>query len=88
MLVSIPNATRHLSLSMADMLALAVEITMLYRKNVRSISSNSIVVNFNLTFGRYMESFMTQKNSIIELMWTWQLENSSEISGKCNVLLK
>lgn len=66
------------------MLGLSVEMTILYRKSARSMStSNSITINFNLTFGHRMESFISHKDRIAELMWTWQLENSAEISGKC-----
>lgn len=82
MLVSISEARRYLSLSLADMLGLSVEMSILYRKSSRSMSSTSVTVNFNLTFGHRMESFVSHKDRIAELMWTWQLENSSEISGK------
>lgn len=82
MLVSISEARRYLSLSLADMLGLSVEMSILYRKSSRSMSSASVTVNFNLTFGHRMESFVSHKDRIAELMWTWQLENSSEISGK------
>lgn len=69
-------------MSLADMLALSVEMTILYRKSTRSMSkSTSVTVDFNLTFGQRMESFVRNKNHIAELMWTWQLENSSELSG-------
>ncbi|ROV96637.1 hypothetical protein VSDG_05608 [Cytospora chrysosperma] len=81
MLVSISEARRYLSLSLADMLGLSVEMSILYRKSSRSMSSASVTVNFNLTFGHRMESFVSHKDRIAELMWTWQLENSSEISG-------
>lgn len=66
------------------MLGLSVEMTILYRKSARSMStSSSVTINFNLTFGHRMESFISHKDRIAELMWTWQLENSAEISGKC-----
>lgn len=59
-------------------------MTILYRKSARSMStSSSVTINFNLTFGHRMESFISHKDRIAELMWTWQLENSAEISGKC-----
>lgn len=65
------------------MLGLSVEMTILYRKSARSMStSSSVTINFNLTFGHRMESFISHKDRIAELMWTWQLENSAEISGK------
>ncbi|KAK2600780.1 hypothetical protein N8I77_010288 [Diaporthe amygdali] len=81
LLVSISEARRYLSLSLADMLGLSVEMTILYRKSARSMStSSSVTINFNLTFGHRMESFISHKDRIAELMWTWQLENSSEIS--------
>lgn len=65
------------------MLALAVEMTLLFRKSTRSMSSGSMIsIDFNLTFGQRMESFASNKNRIAELMWTWQLDNSSEIDGK------
>lgn len=65
------------------MLALSVEMTLLYRKSSRGMSSttSSVTVDFNLTFGGRMASFVGHKDRIAELMWTWQLENSSEISG-------
>ena len=69
------------------MLGLSVEMTILYRKSSRSMSSTSVTVNFNLTFGHRMESFVSHKDRIAELMWTWQLENSSEISGKSSLAL-
>lgn len=81
LLVSISEAKRYLSLSLADMLGLSVEISLLYRKNSRGMATTSVVVDFNLTFGGRMESFVGHKDRIAELMWTWQLENSSEISG-------
>lgn len=63
-------------------------MTILYRKSARSMStSSSVTINFNLTFGHRMESFISHKDRIAELMWTWQLENSSEISGKCSAAL-
>jgi len=65
------------------MLGLSVEMTILYRKSARSMStSSSVTINFNLTFSHRMESFISHKDRIAELMWTWQLENSAEISGK------
>lgn len=82
LLVSISEAKRYLSLSLADMLGLSVEISLLYRKNSRGMATSSVVVDFNLTFGGRMESFVGHKDRIAELMWTWQLENSSEISGE------
>ncbi|KAF3764981.1 hypothetical protein M406DRAFT_292243 [Cryphonectria parasitica EP155] len=45
-----------------------------------AMSTTSVTVDFNLTFGGRMESFVAHKDRIAELMWTWQLENSSEIS--------
>ncbi|KUI73490.1 hypothetical protein VM1G_08814 [Cytospora mali] len=80
MLVSISEVRRYLSLSLADMLALSVEMSVLYRKTTRTVSSTSVTVDFNLTFGHRMESIVGHKDRIAELMWTWQLENSSEIS--------
>ncbi|KAI3394758.1 hypothetical protein diail_2227, partial [Diaporthe ilicicola] len=81
LLVSISEARRYLSLSLADMLGLSVEMTILYRKSARSMStSSSVTINFNLTFGHRLESLISHKDRIAELMWTWQLENSSEIS--------
>lgn len=82
LLVSISEARRYLSLSLADMLGLAVEVSLVYRKSSYAMSSTSVTVDFNLTFGGRMESFVSHKDRIAELMWTWQLENSSEISGK------
>lgn len=65
------------------MLALSVEMTLLYRKASRGMSSttSSVTVDFNVTFGGRMASFVGHKDRIAELMWTWQLESSSEISG-------
>lgn len=53
-----------------------------YKKAASSMSKSSVTVDFNLTFGALMESFVSHKDRLAELMWTWQLENSSEISGK------
>lgn len=64
------------------MLGLSVEMAILYQKSSRSMSKSSVTVDFNLTFGARMESFVSHKDRIGELMWTWQLENSSEISGE------
>ncbi|KAK7743825.1 hypothetical protein SLS53_003844 [Cytospora paraplurivora] len=80
LLVSIAEAKRYLSLSLVDILALTVEMSILYRKTAHSMASNSVTVDFNLTFGYRMESFVSHKDRIGELMWTWQLENSPEIS--------
>lgn len=64
------------------MLALSVEMTLLFRQGLRSVSAGRVTVDFNVTFGARMESFVKNKNHICELMWTWQLENSDEFGGK------
>lgn len=76
------EARRYLSLSLADMLGLSVEMEIFYKKAASSMSKSSVTVDFNLTFGSLMESFVSHKDRLAELMWTWQLENSSEISGE------
>lgn len=81
LLVTISEARRYLSLSLADMLGLSVEMELFYRKAAYSMQKSSVTVDFNLTFGSLMESFVSHKDRLAELMWTWQLENSSEISG-------
>ncbi|PSR87263.1 hypothetical protein BD289DRAFT_241997 [Coniella lustricola] len=80
LLVSISEARRYLSLSLADMLGLSVDLSVVYRKSTYSMSATSVTVDFNVTFGDRMMSFVSHKDRIAELMWTWQLENSSEIS--------
>lgn len=82
LLISITEARRYLSLSLADMLGLSVDLSLVYRKSTYSMSTSSVTVDFNVTFGDRMESFVSHKDRIAELMWTWQLENSSEISGE------
>lgn len=56
-------------------------MTLVFRKASRAMSTSSVTVDFNITFGGRMESFISHKDTISELMWTWQLENSAEISG-------
>lgn len=77
-----PEARRYLSLSLADMLGLSVEMEIFYKKAASSMTKSSVTVDFNLTFGSLMESFVGHKDRLAELMWTWQLENTSEISGE------
>lgn len=60
-------------------------MTLVFRKTSRGMSSTSVTVDFNVTFGGRMESIISHKDRISELMWTWQLENSAEISGKLTV---
>lgn len=56
-------------------------MTLVFRKASHAMSTASVTVDFNITFGGRMESFISHKDRISELMWTWQLENSPEISG-------
>lgn len=68
------------------MLGLSVDMALLYRKSARAMSTSSTTVNFNLTFGHQMSSFVEHKDLIAELMWTWQLNNSPEITGTFDLL--
>ncbi|KAK7538080.1 uncharacterized protein J3D65DRAFT_602122 [Phyllosticta citribraziliensis] len=77
---SVPEARRELSLALSDMLALTIEITVYYRKSARTMSTSSVTVDFNITFGRLMESFIQHKDKMANLMWTYQLRNSSELT--------
>lgn len=85
LLVTMPEARRYLSLSLADMLGLSVEMEIFYKKAASSMTKSSVTVDFNLTFGSLMESFVGHKDRLAELMWTWQLENTSEISGESSL---
>ncbi|KAK8192024.1 uncharacterized protein BKA78DRAFT_250650 [Phyllosticta capitalensis] len=80
LLRSIPETRRELSLALSDMLGLSVEITVYYRKSARTMSTASVTVDFNITFGRLMESFIQHKDRVANLMWTYQLRNSSELT--------
>lgn len=82
LLRSIPETRRELSLALSDMLGLSVEITVYYRKSARTMSTASVTVDFNITFGRLMESFIQHKDRVANLMWTYQLRNSSELTGE------
>lgn len=61
---------------------LSIDMVLVFRKASRGMSTTSVTVDFNVTFGGRMESFISHKDRISELMWTWQLENSAEISSK------
>ncbi|KAF9635045.1 Tetratricopeptide-like helical protein [Lasiodiplodia theobromae] len=80
LLRTIPEARSELSLALGDMLALAIEITIFYRKSIRSMSTTAVTVDFNITFGRLMETFIQHKDSIANMFWTYQLKNSPEIA--------
>ncbi|CAN8100253.1 unnamed protein product [Discula destructiva] len=80
LLYTITEARRYLSLSLADMLGLSIDMALVFRKASRAMSTSSVTVDFNITFGGRMESFIGHKDRISELMWTWQLENSAEMS--------
>ncbi|KAL0256082.1 hypothetical protein SLS55_008474 [Diplodia seriata] len=80
LLRTIPEARSELSLALGDMLALAIEITIFYRKSIRSMSTTAVTVDFNITFGRLMETFVQHKDRIANMFWTYQLKNSSEIA--------
>jgi hypothetical protein len=82
LLVAMPEARRHLSLALGDLVWLAVDMAILYRKTARSMSTGSVTIDFTVSFGRRIESFATHKNAIAELMWAWQLKNSTEIGGE------
>lgn len=60
-------------------------MTLVFRKASRGMSTSSVTVDFNVTFGGRMESIISHKDRISELMWTWQLENSAEISGTLTI---
>ncbi|KAF2091004.1 hypothetical protein K490DRAFT_34171 [Saccharata proteae CBS 121410] len=78
---SIAEARQELGLAMADMVGLSVEVVLVYRKSLRSIAAGTIVtIDFNVSFGRLMDSFVQHKDRITNLMWTFQLKNSSEIT--------
>lgn len=71
-------------LSCADLCCnagLSIDMCLVFRKASRGMSTTNVTVDFNVTFGGRMESFISHKDRISELMWTWQLENSAEISG-------
>ncbi|KAH7050107.1 hypothetical protein B0J12DRAFT_699514 [Macrophomina phaseolina] len=80
LLRTIPEARQELSLALGDMLGLAIEITIFYRKSIRSMSTTAVTVDFNITFGRLMESFIQHKDRIANMFWTYQLKNSPEIA--------
>ncbi|KAJ5888603.1 nacht domain protein [Penicillium taxi] len=80
LLRSIPEARQELSLALADILGLSVEITVYYRKSSKTMSTSSVTLEFNVTFGKLMDSFMQRKDRITSVMWTYQLKSTSEIS--------
>ncbi|KAL1627735.1 hypothetical protein SLS56_006184 [Neofusicoccum ribis] len=80
LLRTIPEARQELSLALGDMLGLTIEITIFYRKSVRTMSTTAVTVDFNITFGRLMESFIQHKDRIANMFWTYQLKNSAEIA--------
>lgn len=81
LLRTIPEARQELSLALGDMLGLTTEVTIYYRKSIRTMSTTAVTVDFNITFGRLMESFIQHKDRIANMFWTYQLRNSPEIAG-------
>jgi hypothetical protein len=82
LLSSVSESRDELGFALADTLTLAVDVTVYYHKSVRTMSANSVTVDFSVLFGRTMDSFAQHKDRITNLMWTYQLRNSREINGK------
>lgn len=79
---SIPEAIRQLGLALTDMVGYAVEVAVFYRKSARAMKTDTVTVDFNVSFGSRMASFASRKDRIAELMWSWQLQKSAEAAGK------
>lgn len=84
LLSSMVEAREELGYALLDALTLVVEVTMLYHKSLRTMSTSSVVVDFNVQFGRTMDSFIQHKDIITNRIWTYQLRNSTEITGIYN----
>ncbi|KAF2140797.1 uncharacterized protein K452DRAFT_51263 [Aplosporella prunicola CBS 121167] len=80
LLRSIPETRQEMSFALADMVNLVVEITVHYRKSIRTMSAEMVTVDFTITFGSQMESFILRRDRITDHMWTYQLKHSPEIT--------
>ena len=82
LLSSMFESRQEMSFALADALSFAVEVTVYYCKSIRTMSTSSVTIDFNVLFGRGMDSFVSHKDKITNLMWTYQLRNSKEIASK------